>query len=258
MEEKKLIHTIGAVAKAKIVWVGNNKYTGMFKAANNVLLRASTAQEPNSDGLTPAIAIKAMRDGIPSANIIGMYELDGQKGLNFFDHNMCSHLAARTSFGLQLQLLGKKFQLQSRYPGCLGMSDFAKYTESGVSVVSPVFPWALMYQVNPQVRSLMAGNTNLNVADAIVHAIPSGTILYKIYAVADPRYPSQLEYLGYIQTQSGFRTSIFGDLTLFFKHTFEEEDLAFNKDWSDWFGDTDYNRWETEGREIYEPYLPAF
>jgi len=256
---KKLIHTVGAIAKGKIVWNGNaNKYTGMFKGANNLLIRASTAQEPSKDGITPAIAIKAMRDGIPSGNIIGMYELDGQPSLNFFDHNLCTHLAARPSFGLKLQLLGKKFQLQSQYPGCLGLSDFAKYTESGSNVVSPAFPWALLLQVNPAVRSLMSGNTNLNIADAIVHAVPSGTTLYKIYAVPDPRTPSVLEYLGDLQTTSPFRASAFGDLTLFFKHTFEEEDLTLHKDWADWFGDDNYNRWETEGRAIYEPYLPAF
>jgi len=104
----------------------------------------------------------------------------------------------------------------------------------------------------------MAANTNLNIADAIVHAVPSGTTLYKIYAVPDPRTPKVLEYLGYLQTTSAFRASAFGDLTLFFKHTFEEEDLATHKDWAEWFGDENYNRWETEGRAIYEPYLPAY
>jgi len=255
---KKLIHTVGAIAKGKIVWNGNNKYTGLFKAANNLLIRTSTAQEPNADGITPALAIKALRDGIPSGNIIGMYELDGQTSLNFFDHNLCTHLAARPSFGLKLQLLGKKFQLQSKYPGCLGVSDFAKFTESGASVVSPVFPWALMFQVNPAVRALMANNKDLNIADAIVHAVPSGTVLYKIYAVPDPKTPTVLEYLGTLQTTSPFRTSAFGDLTLFFKHTFEEEDLSLHPEWNNWFGDENYNRWDTEGQAIYTPYLPPF
>jgi hypothetical protein len=255
---KKLIHTVGAIAKAKIVWTGSTKYTGLFRAANNVLVRASTAQEPTADGITVALAIKALRDGIPSGNIIGMYELDGQPSLNFFEHNLCTHLADRPTLPLKLKALGLKFKLQSRYPGCLGLSDFASYTESGATVTSPVFPWALVYQVNPALRSSMAGNTNLNIADALVHGVPVGSILYKIYAVPDPRTPSALEYLGYIQTTSGFRASAFGDLTLFFKHTFEEEDLAWHSDWADWFGDSDYNRWETEGRAIYEPYLPAF
>jgi hypothetical protein len=256
---KKLIHTVGAVAKAKIVWDGaNTKYTGLFKAANNVLVRASTAQEPTKDGITPALAIKALRDGVPSGNVIAMYELDGQSTLNFFEHNLCTHLAARPSFGLKLQILGKKFQLQSQYPGCLGLSDFASYTESGATVTSPVFPWALMLQVNPTVRSSMSSNKDLNIADSLVHGVPSGTILYKIYAVPDPSTPSTLEYLGYIQTTSGFRATAFGDLTLFFRHTFEEEDLNQRPAWASYFGDPNYNRWETEGRAIYEPYLPAF
>jgi len=256
---KKLIHTVGAVAKAKLVWDGSNqKYTGMFRGANNVLVRASTAQEPTNDGITPAFAIKALRDGVPSGNIIAMYELDGQSSLNFFDHNMCTHLAARPSFGLKLQILGKKFQLQSKYPGCLGLSEFASYTESGASVTSPVFPWALMFQVNPSIRSSMSSNTNLNIADSLVHGVPAGSILYKIYAVPDPSTPNVLEYLGYVQTTSSFRASAFGDLTLFYKHTFEEEDLNVRPAWATYFGDPNFKRWETEGRAIYENYLPAF
>jgi len=259
---KKLIHTVGSVAKAKIVWNGNNqKYTGMFKGANNLLVRASTAQEPTTDGITPALAVKALRDGIPSGNVIFMYELDGQSSLNMFEHNLCSHLAARPSFPLKLQLLGTKFKLQSAYPGCLGMSDFASFTESGASVTSPVFPWALVLQVNPSVKALLSGNTNINIADSLVHAIPSGSVLYKIFAVADPanfQNDHSLEYLGYLQTTSGFRASAFGDLTLFFKHTFEEEDLNQRADWNSYFGDSSAKRWETEGRAIYEPYLPAW
>jgi len=255
---KKLIHTVGAVAKAKIVWTSNSQYTGMFKAANNVLVRASTAVEASLDGITPAFAIKALRDGIPSGNIIGMYELDGQTSLNFFEHNLCTHLADRPTLALKLKLLGLKFKAQSSYPGCLGLSEFASFTESGTKVLSPKFPWALVFQVNPTLTSSMSTNKNLNIADVLVHGVPSGSILYKIYAVPDPWSPNALEYLGYVQTTSSFRASAFGDLTVFYKHTFIEEDFAMRPDWSDYFGDKSQKRWETEGRGIYEPFLPAF
>jgi len=255
---KKLIHTVGGVAKAKIVWTNPSKYSGMFKGANNVLVRLSTAQEADADGLTPAIAIKALRDGIPSGNVIGMYELDGQKSLNIFEHNLCSHLAARPTLPAKLKILGLKFQIQSSYPGCLGLSEFASFTESGAKVLSPVFPWALVFQVNPALTTSMSSNTKFDIADALVHGVPQGSILYKIYAVPDPSTPSVLEYLGYIQTTSTFHASAFADLTLFFKHTFEEEDLNLRPQWAAYFGDKSAKRWETEGRAIYEPYLPAF
>jgi hypothetical protein len=256
---KKLIHTVGGIAKGKIVWTNTNKYTGMFKAANNVLIRLSTAQEASvSDGLTPAMAIKAFRDGVPSGNIIGMYELDGQPSLNFFEHNLCTHLADRPTLPLKLKLLGAKFKLQSSYPGCLGLSEFASFTETGSKVLSPSFPWALVFQVNPALTKSMSTNTNTDIAGALVRGVPQGTILYKIYAVPDPWSPNQLEELGYIQTTSPFRASAFGDLTVFFKHTFEEEDLTIRTDWADYFGDSTAQRWQTEGRAIYEPFLPAF
>jgi hypothetical protein len=255
---KKLIHTVGGIAKAKIVWTTENKYTGMFKAANNVLVRFSTATEADSNGMTPALAIKAFRDGYPSANIIAMYELDGQKSLNFFENNLCTHLAARPTLPAKLQILGAKFKIQSSYPGCLGLSEFASYTESGAKVTWPQFPWVLMFQPNPALSKSMSGNKDTDIAGVLSRTIPQGSILYKIYAVPDPWSPNQLEYLGYIETTSAFRASAFGDLTVFFKHTFEEEDLAIRDDWADYFGDSDAKLWETEGRAIYEPFLPPF
>jgi hypothetical protein len=102
----------------------------------------------------------------------------------------------------------------------------------------------------------MSSNTNVNIADALVRGVPNGSILYKIYAVPDPNTPSVLEYLGYIQTTSPFHASAFGDLTLFFKHTFIEEDFKYHPEWQDFLSVTAHL--QSEGRAVYEPYLPAF
>jgi hypothetical protein len=255
----KLIHTVGGIAKATIVWGPNaSKYTGLFQGAHNVLVRGSCATEPDANGLTPALAFKVFRDGMPSGNVIAMYELSGQTNLNFFENNLCNHVAARPDFGLKLQLLGAKFRLSSSWPGCLGLSEFASYTESGAKVLSPKFPWVLMLQPNPELTKKWEGNTNTDIPRVFIEKVPQGSVLYKIFGVKEISQPSQVEYLGYMQTTSAFRASEFGDLTVFYKHTFLEEDMNLRPDWQEYFDDPAYKRDQTEGREIYEKYLPAW
>jgi hypothetical protein len=255
----KLIHTVGGIAKATIVWGPNaSKYTGLFQGARNVLVRGSCATAPDANGLTPALAFKVLRDGVPSGNVIAMYELSGQDNLNFFEKNLCTHLAARPDFPLKLQLLGRKFSLSSAWPACLGLSEFASYTESGTKVTNPQFPWVLMLQPNPVLTQKWAGNTNTDIPRQFINLVPQGSVLYKIFGVADPSIPSGVEYLGYLQTTSPFRASEFGDHTVFYKHTFMEEDFALRPQWQAYFDEPGKKRADTEGRAIYEPYLPAW
>jgi len=252
----KLIHTVGAIAKAHIVW-NDNGYTGMFQGANDILVRASIAAESDGSSITPAIALKAFRDGVPSGNLIFMYELDGQTSLNFFDNVLCNRVAQRPDLPLKLQLLGKKFALQSAYPGSLGISEFSTTTETGYPVANPLFPYSILLQPNPDVTAKMSGNTDANIGEALTTTLDGTEVIYKIYAVPEPG-ATELQYLGYIELETPFATSAYADLTLFFKHTFIEEDFALRPDWQTWFSDPDAKHWETEGRAVYEGYLPPF
>jgi len=167
---------------------------------------------------------------------------------------MATHIAQDPNLGLKFQLLGKKFELQSAFPGSLGLSEFASYTESGQTVTSPVFPWILLFQPNPALTAKMSSNTNLDVTHVLTSMANGNEILYKIWAVANPSDTSAT-YIGYIQLQTPFVESEFSDLTLFFKHTFIEDDFAIRQDWQTYFSDPTAKRWETDGQKTFKRYL---
>jgi len=255
-ERKKLIHTVGAIAKAKFVWTSNN-YTGLFQAAKTVLVRASSAQEPSNGKMIAGVSIKALRDGVPSSNIIAMYELGGQDTLNYFQHVFCTRVAERPDLPFKLQLLGKKFHIQSSFPGSLGTSEFASVNQDGTKVASPNYPWALLFQPNLALSKAMASNSNPIIGSVLSDMLAGNEVLYKVFAIDQPESLIPI-YIGYLRLESVFHQSKFSDHTLFFKHTFIEEDFILKPEWKTWFGDSSMKRWETMGSSIYESYMPPW
>jgi len=257
---QKLIHAVGAIAEARFV-IEPNDYTGFFVPLRQetVLLRLSLATAADSKPLTPGLSLKALRDGIPSANLVAMWELDGQTGFNFFAHPFATRVPERTDLPLKLQLLGRKFKLQTRFPGSVGLSEFAKFDTRGFPVSFPQFPWALIFQPNPLLARRMASNTNNDMARALsTGGYVNGTeVVYKVWAVTEPRV-TPLQYLGYLQLKTPFRASKYADETLFIKHTFIEEDFAYRPDWEIYYGDANAKRWETEGAAYYQNSLPPW
>lgn len=75
----KYIHSVGNVAQAKFVSSGNHPFTGIFKGADNALIRLSLAQQPNTkvEETAPGLGFKALRDGVDSCNFVVMYSVDG-------------------------------------------------------------------------------------------------------------------------------------------------------------------------------------
>ena len=62
-------------------WVslGDHSYTGMFKGADTGFIRLSVAAPIDKDTplMIPGLAIKLLRDGFDSANIVAMPSMDG-------------------------------------------------------------------------------------------------------------------------------------------------------------------------------------
>jgi len=91
---RKFIHCIGNVAKVSFVAAPNTKYTGVFKGAENALLRLSNAGKPDFSKTTaegaksnflPGFGFKILRNGLPSANLVAMFGVAGYPSWNFFD-----------------------------------------------------------------------------------------------------------------------------------------------------------------------------
>jgi hypothetical protein len=257
-DRKKLIHTVGAIAQAKFVWSNSYDYTGGFRGASTALLRFSTATAADDDSMTAGISIKILRDHVPSGNIIAMWKLDGQQSLNFFEFPFSNRVPEDPNLSFKLRMLGKKFAIASkRFPGSLGLSEFAKFNQDGSQVSSPKFPWSLLFQPNPALSMKMRSNRNTDIPVAVSNALNGSECVYKIFAVREPRV-TPLQYLGYMKLESIAHPTKFGDNELFFKHTFINEDLAYRPEWDEWFSDEDYNRWESEGTPYYASSLPPW
>ena len=75
---KKYIHTVGSVGRCKFVSNGNHSFTGVFEGADSGLCRFSSAAKPSAKGpLIPALSLKLLRDGQPSANVVSSYGVNG-------------------------------------------------------------------------------------------------------------------------------------------------------------------------------------
>jgi hypothetical protein len=85
-----LIHAHGSLAPVRFDVVANNLgLTGLFSSgAQYGLMRLSLAGDPAS-GVSPGFGLKLFVDGQISANLIGMFSLDGQGAdYNYFRHQL--------------------------------------------------------------------------------------------------------------------------------------------------------------------------
>ena len=77
--------------------------------------------------MAPGIAIKLLRDGIDSGNLVAMKDVEGQSGLDFFKNDFETHLPAdRNNFFLMLA--GVKFATASEKIQTIGLSNLATFT----------------------------------------------------------------------------------------------------------------------------------
>ena len=76
----KSIHSVGVVQEVKLVSSGNHPFTGIFKGADYGFIRHSVARPyfKAKKDLAPGFALKFLRDGVDSANVVAVHSLDGQ------------------------------------------------------------------------------------------------------------------------------------------------------------------------------------
>ena len=123
---EKFIHTVGVVATAEWRSVGDHSYTGVFTGSQHVIIRLSLATRPDPRRMRtiPGIALKFLRDGVTSGNLVAMFSVDGQQSWNFFRNNFTNHIPSFQSPALFP--LGVKFATASRNIQQVGLSDMAR------------------------------------------------------------------------------------------------------------------------------------
>ncbi|KAL6052660.1 hypothetical protein QOT17_018455 [Balamuthia mandrillaris] len=231
---EKLIHSVGATGLFKWKSIGNHNYTGLFQGADYGVIRLSAAAKPDpssSHPLAPGMALKFLRDGVPSANFVAMFALTGQNCTNFFEHDFTNHvpdLGKNAPF--QFRAIKAAFAKASKWPTFVGLSDVAKYTQDGKLVSKPVFPFRLVFHPTTAIHKMFPSNTPKSFLD-ILKAVPTGP-LYQVYAqgVAEGDYMN-LQLIGQVELTTPLATSDFADSLLFYKHQRMEDDFAIHPEW---------------------------
>ncbi|CDW86121.1 UNKNOWN [Stylonychia lemnae] len=231
----KYIHTVGNTATAKFTPVSNNQgYTGIFQSgADHAVIRLSLAKQPDStkptpaqaeDNFIPGFGLKFLRDNTHSGNLVAMYGVDGANTWNFFRQDFSNHIPDPIS--VPQQILGKKFATATPYIQYVGLSDIASYDQHGKQVSSPKFPFQLVFE--SPLKEKYSEEYTQNFQDQL-QQIPQGTLLYKVFAYADPS--AQKVHIADLTLTSPLVKSFFGDRYLFFKHQDMQEDLLLRPEW---------------------------
>jgi hypothetical protein len=227
----KYVHSVGAVGQ--VVWtpVAGHTYTGIFASGSKkAFIRFSPAKAIESNLIVPGFAIKFLRSKVHSGNFMAMPSLDGQASFNFFEKNFTNHPAPPT--GWALQIVGKKFSEASNCPIQVGLSDAASFDEDGTSASTPNFPFKIIFVPSGKV---VFPTTHYDDAGfgRLMAAIPVGTELFHAVAFASPdaEKAKQGVVIGHVSSASKFQKSSYGDLRLFFKHTYMENDYKLRPSW---------------------------
>jgi len=152
----KINHSQGVVGKVEWESLGGHDYTGIFEqGSTDALIRMSESNFliPEAGGLAPSLAIKFLRDGRRSTNLLANVGFESTDSFNFmatnFRHRIDlheNHCAAET--------IERKFANVHLSPQSLGISEIARFTTVGSFTADPIFPFELWLEPSAEVSNL--------------------------------------------------------------------------------------------------------
>lgn len=110
-------HQVGLHGKAKFIATPNTGFTGIFETGCKFgILRLASAVEPNTSNIiAPSMAYKCLRDNVDSANLLAMYNVNGNPDgdWNFFSKDFENH----TNMGhtTKTKMLTAKFETMTDF-----------------------------------------------------------------------------------------------------------------------------------------------
>merc|ERR1711936_104425 len=227
----KYIHTVGTVGQVEWRDLGSHPYTGIFQGATQGIVRFSFAKEPSntSISISPDMGLKFLRDGKDSANLVAMYSVNGQESWNFFKNDFTNHIGTA---GPELVPLAVKFSTATTNIHQVGLSDFARFGETGSEVVDPQFPFMLRFHPTGDIAF---SDQYVRPFTEDLKSIPQGSTLYEVWALDQPVELGGTEkHIADLVLVSEMTTSLWGDKHLYFRHQFMDEDVAIRPEWEEY------------------------
>lgn len=268
----KGIHTSGLVAKVKFNFnaakVKSLGLTGGWTESVDMIARASSAAQPTDDNNIPNIVVKHLRKGVLSGNIFAGHGLKQSVVPSFFDKPLSNHVPNRYgsfSFeGVGAAFVNWVFAKGPLFHGITGLAEFAQYTSDGKKADKVMSPFAWVINPTPAIKAKCNGVKIDSNNYGCFKDIPAGTPIWDVWVVMDAiedknLKQSDLHYLGTMDSVTKWTTSKFGDLELYFKHQFWEDELKMRPDvsakWSKIKTDYEGCFMDTEGPEKYKKFL---
>jgi len=231
----KYLHAHGSMAKVKIIVPENfekSSYTGIFQGAECALIRLSVTYSPHKKGkaFAPGLALKVLRDDIPSANISALYTLNGQgENYNFFENALSNIVPMGSMFEFGLKLVHFIFSKVAAYPEQLKTLDMATFNSKGNKENTIKAPKQIFFVPHPGNNFTTKEHDFRN----NLQLIKKGTILYDVHAYEPeennfnyddytlemiPNFLKKSKPIARIISDSDFISSSYGDDRILFRH----------------------------------------
>lgn len=167
------------------------------------------------------MALKFLRDGMDSANIVANQNFEGgQNSYDFFKPSLHTVLEVPEDFdkaSLHDSVVAVEVKEATNFVASVGVSELSQYNQDGEKEQEPIFPYSLRFEPNEHL-SYDDEDYEVSIFDRL-KMIEKGTVLYFVYAMNMPKsLGGEEQLIGAIITTSELTTSLWGDKHLFFRH----------------------------------------
>ncbi len=221
----KVIHARGAVARVSLVPSAESPFTGLLSSgllggAHGLIRVSMVARVFGDAAYTPAIALKLLIDGSPSADVLAMNHTVGQgRDFNPFANTMTNDLSnAHNELRTAQRVMSVLFRRVSRQPRRMVSTHLASQTNNGVVVDTPHSPDRLIFRPTTGAAASFTDKAGVDFR-LVLSELEPGTTLFEIDGVVG----SKTHPVGSLRMESGFVSSDGGD-RLFFRHVHDPSD----------------------------------
>lgn len=146
---------------------------------------------PEQDGLTPSVAFKFTRDGIPSVNHVANTGWGPSGSYNFMANEFKTKIGNFEN-ACEKETIQRKFQDVTKHVGSVGLAEFSRVKQDGYVSDRMHFPANLKFVPHDDVRKLWPDEGEFDYRgnlipfyDQLTELSPS-TTLFEVWAQEDP------------------------------------------------------------------------
>lgn len=219
----KLIHARGSVAHVRFVPAPDSPFTGLLAAGAEIqgLLRLSLVARVFGDAAyTPAMALKLLIDGQPSADVLAMNHTVGQgRDFNLFANSMTNDLSeTHDELRPAQRIMSFFFRRISKQPRRMVTTHLADRGGDGQRVMEPHAPDRLVFDATPEAKAIFTDRAGVDFRLVLADLEP-GMTLFDVDGVLH----GETVPVGRLELLSPFVSSDGGD-RLFFRHVHDPAD----------------------------------